>query len=260
MGIQFSFVEVLPSQRGAGRLEQSRGVAARPRQVFQNLGRRVLVPGEHDLEGGGVLGRLLGLVEVPLDEVRARLADQEPRLGAVDRGGRGGRRGRRGRRRRGASGAGQVQPRTALAERLTVGRGQVLFVGRHVLEHVDGVGLALFLEGVLGEPQLLRGGASAFERRGVVLHQAGEFLLFGLREGGLAGGRLLQEGRGAVVIAVALGLDGVAKGPGGLGAEELGDARRVVRRRGRGRRRAGEEADDEDESGSCFCPSHHGLL
>ena len=111
-------------------------------------------------------------------------------------------------------------------EGLTVGRGQVLFVGRDALEQVDGVGRAVVVEGVLGQPQLLGGGAAAFERHGIVLQQAGEFLLFGLREGGLAGDRVLQEGRGTLVVAVALGLDGVAQRPGGLGAEELGDARR----------------------------------
>ena len=238
------------------------------------------------MERVGVAGFLLGQIEVALNQVPASLLHQGTGLGAgtrrargdrhATRGGRGERHGtrsgrgerggsrdgcgeRHGRRKRGAASAGQIQARAALAERFAVGGGQVLFVGRDALEQIDGVGLLLVLESELGEPQLFGGGAAAVERGDIVVHQAGEFLLFGRGEGSLAVEGLLKEDGGALVVAVALGLDGFAQGPGRLGAEERGYGGRVRRRPSRGQHGDG-KADDEDEPGSCFCPSHHRLL
>ncbi len=80
------------------------------------------------------------------------------------------------RRRRGTR---QIHAGAILSERLPVGRRQILFVDGHLLEQVEGGVRAVIAQGVVGQAQLLRGGASRVKGGAIVGEQTCEFSLFG---------------------------------------------------------------------------------
>ena len=202
MGVLLGPVVVLAGQRGAGRLEQGGGIGARLGQVLEDLGRRILVLGEFDLEGDGFVGLLLGPVEIALDQVARACRTRTRACPAMSATG---------------AAASRAAGRRWPGETFAIGRVEVLFVDRDFLEQFDGFGLSLLLDGVDGQPELLRGGAPGVERGAVVLEQPREFLLFDGREVRLSGGGPLKKEGGALIVAAALRLDGVDERAVGIG-------------------------------------------